>query len=219
MTRRMPSVLVLSVLWRCWLGGMKGIQPVKNWVVGCWHGYPSETRCRFAYGPGDATAIHYLLLQLIQIGFTRMVLLFWCRLTQVVREERPLNKCSSRRMLQIDYHTCTSILQGGCSSWYLTINVRALHAIFRRDKNLNGQVVFCYESLHYLVKYMTPFRLAVINSCFVSDTLLTRKCKQSYRPADPYASSSTSHNLVTRTFLTRRQCMPTACHALCVHQV
>jgi len=24
------------VLWRCWLGGRKGIRPVKNWVVGCW---------------------------------------------------------------------------------------------------------------------------------------------------------------------------------------
>jgi len=27
------------VLWRCWLGGRKGIRLVKNWVVGCWHGY------------------------------------------------------------------------------------------------------------------------------------------------------------------------------------
>jgi len=27
------------VLWRCWLGGRKGIRPVKNWVVGCWRGY------------------------------------------------------------------------------------------------------------------------------------------------------------------------------------
>ena len=26
------------MLWRCWLGGRKGIRPVKNWVVGCWHG-------------------------------------------------------------------------------------------------------------------------------------------------------------------------------------
>ena len=26
--------LVPSVLWRCWLGGRKGIRPVKNWVVG-----------------------------------------------------------------------------------------------------------------------------------------------------------------------------------------
>ena len=29
-------VLLPSVLWRCWLGGRKGIQLVKNWVVGCW---------------------------------------------------------------------------------------------------------------------------------------------------------------------------------------
>jgi len=28
----------------------------KNWVVRCWHGYLSEARCRFAYGPADATA-------------------------------------------------------------------------------------------------------------------------------------------------------------------
>jgi len=32
-------------------------------VVGCWHGYLSEVRCRFAYGPADATTTHYLLLQ------------------------------------------------------------------------------------------------------------------------------------------------------------
>jgi len=51
-----------SVLWRCWLGGRKGIQPVKNWVMGCWHGYLSGARCRFAYCPADATATHYLLL-------------------------------------------------------------------------------------------------------------------------------------------------------------
>jgi len=43
----------------------EGICPVKNWVVGCWHGYVSGSRCRFAYGPADATATHCLLLQLI----------------------------------------------------------------------------------------------------------------------------------------------------------
>jgi len=31
-----------SVQWHCQLGGRKGIRPVKNWVVGCWHGYLSE---------------------------------------------------------------------------------------------------------------------------------------------------------------------------------
>jgi len=30
----------------------------------------SGMRCRLAYGPTDATATHYLLLQEIQIGFT-----------------------------------------------------------------------------------------------------------------------------------------------------
>jgi len=43
------------------LGGRKGIRPVKNWVVGCWHGYVSGSRCRFAYGPDDATVTHLLL--------------------------------------------------------------------------------------------------------------------------------------------------------------
>ena len=45
----------------------------KNWVVGCWRGYVSGSQCRFAYGPADANAIHYLLLQKIQIGFTFLV--------------------------------------------------------------------------------------------------------------------------------------------------
>ena len=50
-----------SVLWRCWFGGRKGIQPVKNSVVGYWRGYQSGARCRLAYSPADATAIHCLL--------------------------------------------------------------------------------------------------------------------------------------------------------------
>jgi len=35
----------------------------KSWVVGCWRGYVSGSRCRFEYGPADVTATHYLLLQ------------------------------------------------------------------------------------------------------------------------------------------------------------
>jgi len=34
-----------------------------HWVVGFWHGYLSGARCRFAYGPADATATQHLLLQ------------------------------------------------------------------------------------------------------------------------------------------------------------
>jgi len=67
------STSMPSVLWHCWLGGRKGIRPVKNWVVGCWHGYLSGARCRLAYVPADAIATHCLLLSKIQTGFTFLV--------------------------------------------------------------------------------------------------------------------------------------------------
>jgi len=62
-TRYLQLFALPSVLWCCWLGGRKGIRPVKNWVVGCWHGCLAGMRCRLAYSPADATATHYLLLQ------------------------------------------------------------------------------------------------------------------------------------------------------------
>jgi len=55
--------LLPSVLWCCWFGGRQGIWPVKNLEVGSWCGHLSGVRCRFAYGPADATATHCLLLQ------------------------------------------------------------------------------------------------------------------------------------------------------------
>jgi len=71
---------VPSVLWRCWLGGWKGIRPVKNVSGGCWCGCLSEARCRLAYDPADATATHCLLLVK-----SRFVVPFCYRLTQVIR--------------------------------------------------------------------------------------------------------------------------------------
>ena len=62
------------------------MRPVKNWVVGCWHGYLSGARCRLAYGPVDPLPL--------------MVLPFRHRLTQVVPEKGPLNM-HRRRLLQI----------------------------------------------------------------------------------------------------------------------
>jgi len=65
---------VPSVLWLCWLGGRRGIWPVKNWVVGHWRGYLSGARCRLAY----MAQLMPLLLTVscfskIQIGFTFLV--------------------------------------------------------------------------------------------------------------------------------------------------
>ena len=71
---QLNHLIMPPVLWRCWLGGRKGIRTVKNWVVGCWCGYLSGAWCWLAYGPADANATHCLLLQKIQIGFTFLVL-------------------------------------------------------------------------------------------------------------------------------------------------
>jgi len=67
------QVSLPSVLWRCWLGSRKGIRPIKNWVVGCWHGYLSGARCRLAYGlmPLSLTVSCF---SKIQISFTFLVL-------------------------------------------------------------------------------------------------------------------------------------------------
>jgi len=62
-----------SVLWRCWLGGRKGIRPVKNWVVRCWHGYLSGARCRLAHAQLIRLPLTVSCFSKIQIGFTFLV--------------------------------------------------------------------------------------------------------------------------------------------------
>jgi len=69
------------VLWRCRLGGRKGIRPVKSWVVGCW----SEVHtCIWT------SWCHSLSLASVK---SRLVLPFWQRLTRVVQDKGPLNGC------------------------------------------------------------------------------------------------------------------------------
>ena len=66
----------------------------KNWVMRCWCGYLSGVRCiSFAYGPADATASQNP--SSLASFKSRLVLLFLYRLTQVVLEKRPLNRCTS----------------------------------------------------------------------------------------------------------------------------
>jgi len=85
-----------SVLWHCWLGARKGIQAVQNWVVRCWHRYLSRARCRFAYGPTDATATH---LSLASVK-SRLVLSFWYWCTRVIPDKGPLNRCCCLLLLK-----------------------------------------------------------------------------------------------------------------------
>ena len=44
-------------------GWQEGHPACKKLSCGVLHGYQSGARCRLAYGPADATAAHYLLLQ------------------------------------------------------------------------------------------------------------------------------------------------------------
>jgi len=104
------NVYLPSVLWRCWLGGRKGIQPVKKLSGGvlAWLFVWSELQTRIWRSwwwcagmviclerVADSHMAQLMPLPLtvscfskIQIGFT-----FLYRLTQVVLEKGPLNRC------------------------------------------------------------------------------------------------------------------------------
>ena len=72
-----------SVLWRYWLGGRKGIRPVKNWVVGC------SSEVQTCIRPSWC---HCQSLYLASIK-SRLILPFWYRLTRVVPDKGPFQRC------------------------------------------------------------------------------------------------------------------------------
>ena len=70
--------------------------------MGYWCGYLSGASCRlFAYGPVDAIA--FQTPSSLASFKSRMVLPFWYRLTQVVLEKRPLNRCSGSSSMRATY--------------------------------------------------------------------------------------------------------------------
>ena len=75
------------MLWRCWLGGRKGIRPVKKLSGGvlAWLSVLSEVQT--CIWPSWCHC-HSLSLALVK---SRSVLPFWYRLTRVVPEKGPLN--------------------------------------------------------------------------------------------------------------------------------
>ena len=78
-----------SVLWRCWLGGRKGIRPVKKLSgdVLAWLSIWSEVQTCIC-----SSWCHCHSLSLASVE-SRLVLFFWYRLTWVVPEKGPLNGC------------------------------------------------------------------------------------------------------------------------------
>ena len=83
-------MFVPSVLWRCWLGGRKGIRPVKKLSGGvlAWLSVWSEVHTCIR-----PSWCHCHSLSLASVK-SRSVLPFWYRLTWVVPDKGPLNVCS-----------------------------------------------------------------------------------------------------------------------------
>ena len=121
-----------SVLWHCWLGVRKSIWPVKNWVMGCWCGYPSGERCRlFAYVCHCIPKPHHLLPHLNPDWFIFLVSVYIYlhifesgnlahRHNIVVLDKRLLNGCSS-----------SVVCRATCVIWHPSLPVKG-----------NGR--FCY---------------------------------------------------------------------------
>ena len=79
------------MLWRCWLGSRKGIQPVKKLSGGvlAWLSVWSEVQTCIR-----PSWCHCHSLSLASVK-SRLVLPFWYRLTWVVPDKGPLNVCST----------------------------------------------------------------------------------------------------------------------------
>ena len=78
-----------SVLWRCWLGGRKGIRPVKKLSGGVLAWLSVWSKVQTCIWPSWC---HRHSLSLASVK-SRLVLPFWYRPTQVVPDKGPLNGC------------------------------------------------------------------------------------------------------------------------------
>ena len=108
------DVNIPSVLWHCWLGGRKGIRPVKNLSgeVLVWLSVWSEVQtCIWP------SWCHCHSLSLAPVK-SRLVLPFWYRLARVDPDKGPLNGCIWREHFT---DVCTSPVK--CRRFWNTVNV------------------------------------------------------------------------------------------------
>ena len=131
------SAQYTSVLWHCWLGGRKGIWPVKS---GCW----------FVVGDDLTGALHVLWLQLslpppssLAPIKSRMKTV-WCQLTQVHLE----NGCQNRKreysmwlggrvVRMLDLQSTGHRFKSSLASWWLIPLASCLHSHASVTKQYN----------------------------------------------------------------------------------
>ena len=143
------------MLWRCWLGGRKGIRPVNTWVVGCWRGYLSVARCRLAYG-------HSLSLASVK---SRLVLPFWYRLSRVVLDKGPgvtyfLTYCVCGARIQWQWlAVCavTAMVDSTLTHWYWRL--RWTHHL-AAERRLTSPT--CHSSHFFLDRSLRCFAVSAV---------------------------------------------------------
>ena len=130
-----------SVLWCCWLGGRKGIRPVKNWVVGCWRAVWSEVQTCIC-----PSWCHWHSLSLASVK-SRLVSPFRYRLTWVVPEKGPLNGC---------VFVCSYSIWAHYSSkyWYTDSMLRLMSRIYAYIYEIWHAVYHNIIKLTYLLTYL-----------------------------------------------------------------
>jgi len=107
-------ILLTSVLWRCWLGGKKGIWPVKKPRRGCGGGG--------AVGPVGVAptrtvgASASIMLLPCSIKIQRSCF-FWYRPTRVVPDQRPLNGTTLLTYYSLHYSVIDTLLTALLCPW------------------------------------------------------------------------------------------------------
>jgi len=90
-----------SVLWRCWLGGRKGIRPVKKLGGGvlAWLSVWSEMQTCIWPSSCHCHSLSHASVK------SRLVLPFWYRLTRAVLDKGPLNGCVCVTVCVYEFHS------------------------------------------------------------------------------------------------------------------
>ena len=107
-----------SVLWCCWLGGRKGIQPVKKLSGGVLAWLSAWSEVQTCIWPSGCQCYS---LSLASVK-SSLVLPFWYRSTRVVPDEVPLNGCVCGTIfMSCSLFTCLLYWWGVCAFQSLVI--------------------------------------------------------------------------------------------------
>ena len=140
--------------------------PVKNWVVGCWRGYLSGVRCRFAYAHQMPLPVTVSCSSKSRLVLTFLVLPFWYLLTRVVPD---IFQKSSKTVVCVNSVSRASISAADITSHLissnLTLNLKVLptpHLNQLSDREAT-QFAMTVTNQDGLIWRWTQFRLNVVS--------------------------------------------------------